>query len=43
MREVFLRRFEQLDAEDQRLLAAAIPVLERLASADHRTCSRKED
>jgi DNA-binding MarR family transcriptional regulator len=41
-REVFLRRFEQLDVDDQRLITEAIPALERLLDADPAVCADRE-
>jgi DNA-binding MarR family transcriptional regulator len=41
-RGVFLQRFEQLATEDQRLIAAAIPALERLLDADPAVCAAGE-
>ncbi len=42
-REVFLKRFEQLDPEDQRLIAEAIPALERLLDTDSHPCIAREE
>lgn len=42
-REVFLQRFEQLDPDDQRLIAEAIPALERLLDTDPHPCVVREE
>ena len=41
-RAVFLQRFERLDAADQRLIADAVPALERLLGTEPYACTRKD-